>query len=56
MLGVMNHSTGKNSLKPLEGKVTGVINSANKCGVFVEIPSMDMTGLVPIEADKACKL
>lgn len=40
------------SQKPLEGKVTGVINSANKCGVFVEIPSMDMTGLVPIEADK----
>ena len=40
------------SEKPLDGKVTGVINSANKCGVFVEIPSMDMTGLVPIEADK----
>jgi ribosomal protein S1 len=36
----------------LEGRVTGVINSSNKCGVFVEIPSLDMTGLVPVDADK----
>ena len=37
---------------PVEGRVTGVINSSNKCGVFVEIPSLDMTGLVPVEADQ----
>jgi ribosomal protein S1 len=36
----------------VEGRVTGVINSSNKCGVFVEIPSLDMTGLVPVDADK----
>ena len=32
-----------------KGRVTGVINSSKKCGVFVEIPSLDMTGLVPVE-------
>jgi ribosomal protein S1 len=37
---------------PVEGRVTGVINSSKKCGVFVEIPSLDMTGLVPVEADQ----
>lgn len=36
----------------VEGRVTGVINSANKCGVFIEIPSLNMTGLVPVDADK----
>ena len=36
----------------LDGKVTGVINSSNKCGVFVEIPSLNITGLVPVEPDK----
>lgn len=34
----------------LDGKVTGVINSSKKCGVFVEIPSLCMTGLVPVDA------
>lgn len=33
----------------VEGRVTGPINSSKKCGVFVEIPSLDMTGLVPVE-------
>jgi ribosomal protein S1 len=33
----------------LEGTVTGVINSSKKCGVFVEIPSLNMTGLVSVE-------
>ena len=28
------------------GKVTGVINTAKKCGVFVEIPTMNITGMV----------
>jgi ribosomal protein S1 len=36
----------------VEGRVTGVINSSKKCGVFVELPSLNMTGLVPIEPDK----
>ena len=34
------------------GRVTGVINSSKKCGVFVEIPELDMTGLVPVPADE----
>ena len=37
----------------LDGKITGVINDklTNKCGVFVEIPSLDTTGLVPVESE-----
>ena len=35
-----------------KGRVTGVINSSKKCGVFVEIPALDMTGLVPVEPDQ----
>jgi ribosomal protein S1 len=40
------------SQNSVDGRITGVINSSNKCGVFVEIPSLDMTGLVPVDADK----
>ena len=29
-----------------EGKVTGIINSSKKCGVFVEIPSLMITGMI----------
>lgn len=29
-----------------EGEVTGVINTAKKCGVFVEIPELSITGMV----------
>ena len=29
-----------------EGKVTGIINSSKKCGVFVEIPELQITGMV----------
>lgn len=29
-----------------EGRVTGVINSAKKCGVFIEIPELEITGMV----------
>ena len=32
-----------------EGRVTGVINSSKKCGVFVELPSLNMTGLVSVD-------
>jgi ribosomal protein S1 len=36
--------------KTLKGTVTGVINSSKKCGVFVELPSLSMTGLVSVDA------
>lgn len=29
-----------------DGKVTGVINTAKKCGVFIEIPELSITGMV----------
>lgn len=32
-----------------EGITTGICNSTNKCGVFVEIPSLNITGMVPVE-------
>ena len=38
--------------KEIEGRVTGVINSSKKCGVFVELPSLEMTGLVPVDPDQ----
>jgi len=34
------------------GRVTGVINSSKKCGVFVELPELSMTGLVPVDPDQ----
>jgi ribosomal protein S1 len=34
------------------GKVTGVINSAKKCGVFVEVPDLNITGMVKVPADE----
>ena len=34
-----------------EGKVTGVINSSKKCGVFVEVPQLNITGMVKVSAD-----
>ena len=33
----------------LDGKVTGIINSAKKTGVFIEIPDMYITGLMPVD-------
>lgn len=35
-----------------DGKVTGVINSNSKCGVFVEIPSLNITGMITTAADE----
>lgn len=32
-----------------EGVITGICNTAKKCGVFVEIPSLNITGMVPVE-------
>lgn len=34
------------------GKVTGIINSSKKCGVFVEIPDLNITGLVTVTPDE----
>jgi hypothetical protein len=35
-----------------DGKVTGIINSSKKCGIFVEIPSMNITGLVSAKPEE----
>ena len=35
-----------------EGKVTGVINSAKKCGVFIEIPELEITGMVATKPEE----
>lgn len=35
-----------------EGKVTGVINSSKKCGVFVEIPELSITGMVATKPEE----
>ena len=35
-----------------EGVVTGIINSSQKCGVFVEVPELEITGMVNISADR----
>lgn len=34
------------------GIVTGVINSSKKCGVFVELPMFNITGMVNVKPDK----
>lgn len=33
------------------GKVTGIINSSKKCGVFVEIAELSLTGMVPMKPE-----
>lgn len=38
--------------KSYQGKVTGVINSAKKCGVFVEIPELSITGMVTMKPEE----
>lgn len=35
-----------------EGKVTGIINSSKKCGVFVEIPELNITGMVSAKPEE----
>lgn len=45
--------TWKNFTKTaLKGKVTGILQSAKKCGVFVEIPSALVTGMIPMKPDE----
>ena len=38
-----------------EGKVTGIINSSKKCGVFVEIPSLMITGMITMKPEDIVK-
>lgn len=40
------------SEQKFEGIVTGIINSSQKCGVFVEVPELEITGMVNIPADQ----
>lgn len=42
----------KLSTERLAGKVTGVLNSSKKCGVFVEIPDWCITGMIPMPAEE----
>ena len=42
----------KTSRSVLTGRVTGIINSSKKCGVFVEVPSLSITGMVNVKADE----
>lgn len=35
-----------------EGTITGIINSAKKCGAFVELDNKFITGLAPLDSDK----
>lgn len=37
------------------GKVTGIINSSKKCGVFVEIPELLITGMIPMKPEELVK-
>lgn len=36
----------------MPGRVTGVINSSKNCGVFVEIPGLNITGMVEMSAEE----
>lgn len=40
------------SQKVFDAKVTGVINSSKQCGVFVEIPELNITGMIRKSADE----
>ena len=35
-----------------EGVITGICNTAKTCGAFIEIPSLNITGMIPCERDK----
>lgn len=38
--------------KVYSGKITGIINSSKKCGVFVEVPELNITGLVQTKPEE----
>lgn len=39
----------------MNGTITGVINSSKKCGVFVEIPEFNITGMVMVPPEELTK-
>lgn len=41
--------------EPITGIVTGIINSSEKCGVFVELPLYNITGMIPMSATDIVK-
>lgn len=41
---------GELSKDPTQGVITGILHSAKICGVFVEVPSLNITGLVEMPA------
>ena len=41
----LNADTSANK-EVFDGTVTGIINSSKKCGVFVDIPELNITGMV----------
>lgn len=46
-----NESWKQTQATTFDGVITGICNTAKKCGVFVEIPSLKITGMVPVERD-----
>jgi ribosomal protein S1 len=57
LIGAFNAYTENNdkwqqiSKTPMDGVITGIINSRNKCGVFVEVPQHNITGMVEVTPD-----
>lgn len=47
-----NDEWKKNLETRRKGVVTGVINTAKKCGAFVELPELNITGLVTLKSDE----
>lgn len=41
--------------KSFKGRVTGIINSSKKCGVFVEIPEYNITGMIDSTPEEVVK-
>ena len=37
--------------KKFNGVVTGIINSAKKCGVFIEVPVLHITGMISMNPE-----
>ena len=58
LIGAFNAYTENNELwqqlskTTMEGVITGIINSRNKCGVFVEVPKYNITGMISVTPDK----
>lgn len=46
------NNTKSNQVMTFDGKVTGIINSSKKTGVFVELNDKYITGLMPVKSDE----